>query len=173
MVQMALEMDNNVTEEMSNDLQKENAFFDATHTHMYGFKSLGLWIKHPAMGETLHLASMEIWSENTKDIVNKLCSEFKGEEGYKFNPEYFICDNGSANHKAICVVYSKAFVQNWVKGCIWHFKHDVISHLSKIQEELDKDKFVTLTDELCNVSTIDDYTISMKKLLFWERSILH
>ena len=46
MAQMALNMD---IDGESNLLQMENAYFDATHTWVYGFKSLGLWLIHPAM----------------------------------------------------------------------------------------------------------------------------
>ena len=46
MAQMALHMD---VDGEPNILQMENAYFDATHTQVYGFKSLGLWLIHPAM----------------------------------------------------------------------------------------------------------------------------
>ena len=49
----------------ANPLQFENCYFDATHKHVQGFKSLGLWTFHPAMKKILCLASMEIWTENT------------------------------------------------------------------------------------------------------------
>ena len=51
-----------------NILQEENAYFDATHTQVHGFKLFGLWTYHPTMWETIRLASMEMCTENTKDI---------------------------------------------------------------------------------------------------------
>ena len=57
MAQMALHMD---VDGEPNILQMENAYFDVTHTQVYGFKSLGLWLIHPVMKKILRLASMEL-----------------------------------------------------------------------------------------------------------------
>ena len=46
-------------------LQKENAYFDATHTRVHRFKSFALWLIHGPMREMLRLVSMEMRSENT------------------------------------------------------------------------------------------------------------
>ena len=62
MIELAIKMD---TDGPQNIMQTENAYFDATH----GFKSFGLWVYHPSMCWILHLASMEIQSENFKDIA--------------------------------------------------------------------------------------------------------
>ena len=67
MVQIAIMMDINSTE--SNPLQLENCYFYATQKRVQGFKSLGMWTFHPTMKKILHLASMEILSENTSDIT--------------------------------------------------------------------------------------------------------
>ena len=56
----AIRMDINGEE---NGLQKENAYFDAMHTRVHGFKSFALWLI-----SMLRLASMEMRSENTNDI---------------------------------------------------------------------------------------------------------
>ena len=75
-----------------NLLQLENAYFDATHTRVYGFKSLEMWLLHPAMRKMLRLASMEIRSENYRDIAlfltlfNEMLATVKNEPGYRFNP---------------------------------------------------------------------------------------
>ena len=96
-------------------LQLENAYFDATHTRMYGFKTFGLWLQHPAMKMMIRLGSMEIRSENHIHIAaffrlfNKMVGEVKGEENYKFKPHYFVCDEGGANYKAIREVYGDEF----------------------------------------------------------------
>ena len=77
-----------------NMLQLENAYFDAMHSRVQYFKSLGMWLIHPAMKKVLHLASKEICSEYHKDITlflnlfNKILEEVSGIDGYKFNPRY-------------------------------------------------------------------------------------
>ena len=58
---MAINMDQDGPE---NILQMENAYFDATHSLVHGFKTIGLWLVHPAMLQILHLVSMELRSEN-------------------------------------------------------------------------------------------------------------
>ena len=76
-------------------LQLENAFFDATHTRVYGFKTSAMWLIHPAMKQILRLASMELRSKNHMDIslflqlFNKML-EISKRPGYKFNPRYFV-----------------------------------------------------------------------------------
>ena len=46
MIKLAMDMD---VDGKENPLQLENAYFDATHQCVHGFKSLGLWIYHPSM----------------------------------------------------------------------------------------------------------------------------
>ena len=112
MAEIALQMDVNGED---NILQLENAYFDATHSCVQYFKSLGMWLVHPAMKKVLCLASMEICSEYHKDIVlflhlfNKILEEVSGKEGYKFNPRYFVCDEAGANYKVIALVYGEEF----------------------------------------------------------------
>ena len=145
-----------------NILQMENAYFDATHTRVYGFKSLGLWVIHPAMRKILRLASMEIRSENYKDIslffilFNAMLSVVKGVENYKFNPRYFVCDEAGANYKAIAEVYGKEFAATRVKGCQWHFKSDVKNHVNKLAP-IDQESFVNTCNAMCDVTTVAAY----------------
>ena len=104
MAQMAVDMDQAGPENM---LQMENAYFDATHSRVYGFKTFALWLVHPAMLQILRLASMEIRSENYVEIsrfcqlFNQMLSQVTGTVGYKFNPRFFVCDEGGANWKAL------------------------------------------------------------------------
>ena len=65
MGEMALLMDVKGPE---NILQLENAYFDAMHTRVYGFKTFTMWLIHPAMKQILRLSSMELCSENYLDI---------------------------------------------------------------------------------------------------------
>ena len=77
------------------------------HTRVYGFKTLAMWMVHPAMKQILWLCSMEICSENHTDIAlflhlfNEMLAEITGRPGYKFDPRYFVCEEGGANFKAI------------------------------------------------------------------------
>ena len=98
MVQIAIIMD--IDNPEANPLQLENCYFDVMHKCVQGFKSLGLRTFHPAMKKILHLASMEIHSENTQDITqffsffNEIVAKEKKIPRYKFNPRCFICDDG-------------------------------------------------------------------------------
>ena len=67
MVQLAISMD--VDSHEKSALQEENAYFDATHMRIHRFKSLGLWMYQPPMRKIFRLASMDIHSENSKDIA--------------------------------------------------------------------------------------------------------
>ena len=129
MAQLAISMDLDSHEK--NVLQEENAYFDATHTRIHWFKSLGLWMYHPAMRKTLRLASMDIRSENSKDIamffhlINEILEKESGKPGHTFNPRTFMCDEGSANYKAIEMEYRTDFIKERAVGCQWHFKNDM------------------------------------------------
>ena len=120
MAQLAISMD--VDSDEKSVLQEENAYFDATHTRIHEFQSLGLWMYHPAMRKILRLASMDIHSENSKDIAmffhlfNEILEKETGRPGYKFNPCTFMCDEGSANYRAIEMEYGTDFTKQRVVG---------------------------------------------------------
>ena len=127
MIELALKMD---IDGDDNTMQTKNAYFDATHSRVHGFKSFGLWVYHPSMWRILCLASMEIQSENSQDIAqffklfNELVVKVLKIEGKMFNPRFFMCDKGGANHRAIRIVYGDEFAETRVVGCQWHFKND-------------------------------------------------
>ena len=168
MAEIAIQMDKTNTEDTL--LKTCNAYFDATHTRVHGFKSLGLWFLHPTMAEMQRLASMEIQTETHTDIAlffrlfNEVLAKVKDEKGYKFNPCYFCCDEGGANFKAIVEVYGEEFARNFVKGCKWHFQRDVHSHLGKITEAEDK-KFKKIMKKLCEVTTVANYDKHYRRLM--------
>ena len=64
-----------------------------------------------------------IRSENFKDIgmffhlFNEILEKESGKPGYKFNPCTFMCDEGSANYKAIEMEYGTDFTKERVVGC--------------------------------------------------------
>ena len=70
-------------------LQKETAYFNATHTRVHGSKSFALWLIHGPMREMLRLASMEMRSENINDIsifftlFNEVLEQVSGIKGYR------------------------------------------------------------------------------------------
>ena len=105
MAELAIQMG---IEGPENILQEENAFFDATHTRVHGFKSLGLWLFHHTMRKVIRLASMDLRTENSKDIALFFTL---------FNPRYFLWDKGGANCNAIKIVYGEDFCKERVVGC--------------------------------------------------------
>ena len=111
------------------------------------------------MKQILRLTSMEIRSENHTDIAlflhlfNEILSQVSGRTGYKFNPRYFVCDEGGANFKAIREVYGEEFVRQRVKGCQWHFKSNVRKHINKVGQ-CHRQRFQEICDEMCRVTTV-------------------
>ena len=166
MAQLALQMDVDAEE---NILQLENAYFDATHTRVYGFKTFALWLLHPTMKQMIWLASMEIRSENHIHIAvffrlfNRMLAEVKGEEGFMFKPRYFICDEGGANYKAIREVYGDDFCKNRVKGCQWHFKSDKTKHANKVGVNR-RPRFEAICNKMCMVMTVAGFNGLMVEL---------
>ena len=156
MVKMAIDMDQDGPDNL---LQTENAYFDATHSHVHGFKTIGLWLVHPAMLQILRLASMEIRSENYIEIsqfftlFNRICAQVKEEPGYKFNPRFFVCDEGGANWKALRHIYGAQFTEARVRGCQWHFKSDVCNYVNRVGPDKGED-FKRYCDELCECTTV-------------------
>ena len=159
MAQIAIDMDIDGEENL---LQLENAYFDATHSRVQYFKSLGLWLIHPAMKKILRLASMDIRSEHHRDIAlfltlfNKILAEVKGDPNYKFNPRYFVCDESGANYKALGLVYGEQFTSIRAKGCQWHFKQDVQKHTKNVAPN-DQQRFIETCFNMCDTTTVADY----------------
>ena len=166
MAQIAIDMDQDGPD---NILQMENAYFDAAHTRVYGFKTLGLFMIHPVMKQVLCLASMDLRSENAQDIgifftlFNEMLAQVKGEAGYKFNPRYFCADECSANWKAVKKIYGRTISDNRLKGCQWHFKNDVRFHMTQVGPEV-WDKFVDLCNGMCECTTVAQYNTYMQGL---------
>ena len=72
-------------------LQGEAAYFDGCHSPCVGYKTLALFVYHPAMWHILRPATMEVKSKPTYEIIvswelfNEILSDIKGRH-YKFNP---------------------------------------------------------------------------------------
>ena len=157
----AIRMDVNGEEDR---LQKENAYFDATHTRVHGFKSFTLWLIHGPMREMLRLASMEMRSENTYgiSIFFTLFNEVL-EQGYKFNLRCFMCDEGGTNYRAVREVYGEEFCRDWVRGCQFPFKQQVQKQKHQIPKE-SRDQFIQICNQLCLVTRVAKYEILKGKL---------
>ena len=56
--EVAINMD--VSSSSYNAMQDEVAYFNGTHTRVKGFKTLLLWVYHPAMHKILCLATIEV-----------------------------------------------------------------------------------------------------------------
>ena len=155
MAQVAIDMDVAGPE---NIMQKENAYFDTTFNRVYGFTSFGLWVYHPTMRKILRIACMDMRSENYRDIaifftlLNEILSEVKKEEGYKFNPRAFVCDESGSNHKAIEYIYGEQFTKERVFSCQWHFMSEMNKKKMQVGEEL-RDKFISLCHKICKEAT--------------------
>ena len=166
MAEIAISMD---IEGPKSLFQLENAYFDCTHTHVYGFKSMGIWTVHPTLGEMLRLASMELRSENTEAIAkclknfNKILQDITGNPEYKFNPRTFMCDEGSANYQAVQLVYGAEFTRERVKGCQWHYKYNLLHRVNQVGPDM-RDLFHGLCKKICEVTTVTEYELIKGRL---------
>ena len=167
MAQLAISMD--VDSPEKSVLQEENAYFNAMYTCIHGFKSLGLWMCHPAVRKILRLASMDICSENVKDIAmffylfNEILQKESGNLNYKFNQQTFMCDKGSANYKAIEMEYGSDFTKERVVGCQWHFKNDMTRKSHQVGPDM-RDLFTKLCKNLCTATTVANYNVIKSQL---------
>ena len=103
MAQLAIDMDQDGLEHLS---QGEKAYFDGCHSWCVGYKTLGLFVYHPAMWHILRLATMEVKNKSTYEITvfwelfNEILSDIKG-RNYKFNLRDIKVNENSANCCAI------------------------------------------------------------------------
>ena len=84
-------------------MAKEYCFFDGNHKRCRGFITLGCYVYHPLLRRIIRLASMEVDTEDSQSVqkfwtlFNKVLSDYKGEDGYRFNPLGWCADEaGSA-----------------------------------------------------------------------------
>ena len=161
MAQLAVQMD---IDGPPHIFQNENAYFDTTHSHVYRFKSIALWLHHPPLAKLIRLANMEIRSENTNDITiffelfNEILQKEMKNPEYKFNPRTFVCDESGANYNAIRNVFGETVANNRVKGCQWHFKNQAKKREGGMPEDV-KENFKKTCEELCTATTVAKYNI--------------
>ena len=86
--QLGIDMDQDGTE---HPLQGKEAYFYGCHSQCVGYKTLALFVYHPAMWHILRLATMEVKIKSTHEIIvfwevfNEILSDIKGRD-YRFNP---------------------------------------------------------------------------------------
>ena len=98
--------------------------------------------------------------------------EISDRPGYKFNPQYFVCDEGGANYKAVREVYGEDFVRHRVKGCQWHFKSDVKNHINKVGPS-HRERFAEICNEMCHITTVSAFNDLLKKFSVKHAKVLN
>ena len=98
-------------------LMEEPAYFDGMHKRCEGWKTLTLWLYHPASCRLYRIATMEVKAEDTANcaefwnVFNEMLWEIKNDDEYFFNPKRFITDEAGANHNGIHAVYGSRLKQ--------------------------------------------------------------
>ena len=148
-----------------NEFQNQDVFFDGSHSRCNGFVSLGLWTQHPSKRSFIRLASMEVRTEKTEDIVlfwemiNEMLQLLKKDGNYKFNPKTIFCDSAGANFAAIAKVFGQGFIDTGrVVTCRWHFM-DNINKRRHLMEEDDQQEFHDSCEALCKAKTVPEYDL--------------
>ena len=123
-----------------------------------GYKTLALFVYHPAMQHILRLATMEVKNESTHeitvfwDLFNEILSDIKSRD-YKFNLKAIMVDENGANYCAIQKVFGLDFVTSKVVSCQMHYKNDVNRVSFRISESY-RDLFRSICHEMCSTATV-------------------
>ena len=148
---------------------ESTAYIDAKHRRTAGFKTLAMWTYHSGLRATYRLAVMDVRGETKKDLkkfielFNEILEEVTGQEGYKFNPRYFIVDHAGANFNALEDVYGEEFVSTRVMGCGWHFEKDAKKR-ARLLPAKDQHQFLSICHQLLRTHTSVDYVTLMDHL---------
>ena len=166
-LQMAIDMDQEGPE---NVLQKEDAFFDGSHSRCTGYISLGLWVHHPSLRSVIRLVSMEVKSEITENLIIfwRLVNEMlqivgKKGDSYKFNPRNIMTDEAGAHFTAMRHVSGDEFVNKKCITCQWHFLNSVNEKIHKIGEEYQEELLEKAT-LLCRLPSVPEFELVFARL---------
>ena len=96
-------------------------------------------------------------------LFNEILEKETGKPGYKFNPCTFMCDEGSANYKAIEMEYGTDFTKERVVGCQWHFKNDMTWKSWQVGPDM-RELFTRLCKNLCTATTVAKYNVIKSQL---------
>lgn len=163
---LALQMDQCNTN--SSPLMEEEAYFDGAHKRCMGFKTLALFVYHPAMRKILKLATMEVRAENTRHIslfwifFNNMLSDIKGKPTH-FNPKSIMVDEAGANFCGVKEAFGEEYCMEKVVSCQLHYKKDVHRHAAKITESYRK-QFISTCFKMCSAATVAKYNEHKKML---------
>ena len=159
MAQLALQMDQR--QDQHNPLMAEEAYFDGAHKRCAGFKTLGLFVYHPALRKILKLASMEVRKEDTTNIklfwqlFNEVLTKVNGKPTY-FNPKGIMVDEAGPNYCGVKEVFGQQYCDDKVVGCQLHYKKNVHLKSHRIPESY-KAEFVYNCFKLCSAVTVSKY----------------
>ena len=157
--EIAIKMD--TRNEEHSILQEECAYMDAMHSRCKQYKTITMWVYHPAKRDLQALAIMECQRENTENIslfltlFNKMLSQHKGVKNYTFHPKYIMVDEAGCNRLAV----KKVFGENsgiQVVGCQWHFKKCARNQLAHLPED-ERRTFQVMYGDLCKTHTDTEY----------------
>ena len=162
MGQLAINMDQNQL--MRCPLMEEPAYFDGMHKRCEGWKTLTLWLYHPAPCKLQIIATMEVKAEDSPNcaefwnVLNQMLREIKNDETYYFNPKRFITDEAGANHNGITSIFGEEGFRK-ASTCQFHFKNQLESMLMKFPPTLveQRDEFEVLMLRLLTVPVLAEY----------------
>ena len=106
-------------------LSNEPVYCDTMHSRVDNYKNVMAWVKNPITCSMMHIATMEVESENTHtlELFFKLLSEIlqkvTGNNTYKFNPYRFYVNEAGANINAISRVFGRKGLAR-ILGCQKH-----------------------------------------------------
>ena len=112
MAEIAVDVDQEGPE---NPVQSEKAYIDGCHSWCIGYKTLSLFVYHPAMWHILRIATMEVKCESTWKIsffwklLNEVLTQIMERE-YKFNLKAIMVDENGANYCAVKEVLGVDFM---------------------------------------------------------------
>ena len=162
MAQLTINMDQ--TQLTKCPLLEEPVYFDGMHKCCQGWKTLTLWLYHPASCHLYRIAMMEVKAEDSANcaefwkVFNEMLQELCNDENYYFNPKRFITDEAGANHNGIAAIYGKQG-SNKSSTCQFHFKKQLEAMLAKFPPTLleQRNEFEMLMTRLLTVPVLAEY----------------
>ena len=133
------------------------------------YKTLALFVYHPAMQHILRLATMEIKNKSTHEITlfwelyNEILSDIKGTD-YKFSPKIIMVSEDSANYCVIQHIFGVNFITSKVVSCQMHYRNDVNRVCFKSVPSY-RDLFKSICHRMCFVATVAEYN---KQKKWWD-----
>lgn len=152
----------------SHFLSKEYCYFDWNHKRCKGFKTLGAYVYHPLLRQTVRLASMETENEDSDAVdvfwtlFDEVLKKCKRDCSYTFNPTGWLADDAGANWEGIMRVFGD--VRSRLVSCVLHYKQSVNRHADKLLNQYEKATFKSLANELQKAATPAKYNQTYDKL---------